>query len=106
MSWHNDKRVGRIERGYDKQWFKVRAMKLKSNPLCQRCESNGVVKPAVMVHHIKPISSHPQLRLVIDNLMSLCHDCHEVIEGRRYVGGCDERGYPIDSGHWWQRGIS
>lgn len=72
------------ERGYDKRWQLVRRLKLSRNPLCEWCESGrGAVVAADMVHHIKPITSHPDLRLDMSNLQSLCHDCHEVVEGRK-----------------------
>lgn len=32
---------------------------------------------ATMVHHIKPIKEHPELALSLDNLMSLCDQCHD-----------------------------
>jgi len=41
----------------------------------------GRVTIAEDVHHIKPIRTHPELRLVWDNLMSVCRECHKIIEG-------------------------
>lgn len=68
------------ERGYDGQWQKVRAMKLSQDPLCEAHLKQGSVVAATMVHHIKPVETHPELRLVMDNLMSLCNPCHEEVE--------------------------
>lgn len=34
------------------------------------------------VHHIKPIKEYPELCLDSNNLISLSHDAHEIIEGR------------------------
>lgn len=68
------------ERGYDATWQSVRNMKLSRDPLCERCERDVV---AVLVHHIKPIETHPELRLDMGNLMSLCQPCHETIHGKQ-----------------------
>ena len=35
-----------------------------------------------MVHHIKPLEDYPELALELDNLISLCNDCHEQITNR------------------------
>lgn len=68
------------ERGYDARWQKVRAIKLAQDPLCEQHIKRGQVVAATMVHHIQPVETHPELRLVMDNLMSLCNACHEEIE--------------------------
>ena len=66
------------ERGYDEDWKRVRLRKLAVNPLCERCDEQGRVEPAVMVHHIIPIEEGGA-RLDFDNLMSLCERCHDVM---------------------------
>ena len=68
------------ERGYDHQWRKLSERFRKHNPLCKNCYTLGRVEPAVDVHHIKPIRTHPELRLEWENLMSLCRACHDMIE--------------------------
>ena len=68
------------ERGYDHKWRKLSERFRKHNPLCMRCYENGRVEPVQDVHHIKPIRTHPELRLDWDNLMSLCRQCHDEIE--------------------------
>ena len=70
-------------RGYDRRWQMIRRIKLANDPLCERCESEGRVKAADMVHHVKPVDTHPEGRLVISNLQSLCYNCHEIVEGRK-----------------------
>ena len=75
------------ERGYDAQWQKVRDIKAAKNPLCEECLKEGRPDtPLDVVHHIKSIESHPELRLVMDNLMSLCISCHDQIyhKGERW----------------------
>jgi 5-methylcytosine-specific restriction enzyme A len=77
-----DERDSSGARGYDSKWRKVRAKYLSRHPLCQRCEEQGRVVLADVVHHIKPLDEGgPRLDQL--NLMSLCRDCHEIIHGRK-----------------------
>lgn len=68
------------ERGYDHQWRKLSERKRATDPLCEHCLSQGRTTPASEVHHIVPIAVAPHLRLDWDNLMSVCHPCHELLE--------------------------
>ncbi len=87
-----------------RQWRKVRKMKLNEYPLCANCEVVGLTVTADMVHHIKPVSEHPELAFDIDNLMSLCNQCHNSIEARGMMTGTREDGSPVDPGHsWWEK---
>ena len=70
------------DRGYDGQWQKVREMKASRDPLCEECLKLGPETPLDLVHHILPIETHPELRLVMENLMSLCKDCHAKIHSK------------------------
>ena len=40
------------------------------------------IRRAVQVHHIKTLKDHPELRLDSDNLISVCHECHDRLHGR------------------------
>lgn len=69
-----------------KQWLSTRAYKLSlTNHLCERCLENGVIKPAVDVHHkivLNESNIHdPNITLNIDNLMSVCKECHNIVHG-------------------------
>ena len=64
------------KRGYDSTWDKLRNQFLMKNPLCHDCLLKGTITPANEVHHVKKLREHPELRLVSDNLMSLCRSCH------------------------------
>lgn len=76
---YDDRRGNSGQRGYDARWQGVRAIKASQDPLCEMCLKNGHIKPLDVVHHIRPIETHPELRLSFDNLMSVCVACHESI---------------------------
>lgn len=71
----DDRRRGTsASRGYGGRWQKVRATKLRRNPVCEKC--NQLAK---VVHHL----DGDQLNNAIENLQSLCRDCHERAHGRK-----------------------
>lgn len=67
------------------RWRKLRATHMAAHPLCERCIENERLTPATVVHHIKPIESayglaeKTRLAFDEDNLMSLCHGCHDAV---------------------------
>jgi len=67
----------------DKRWKKLRAAKMRANPLCERCEKKNRVTPASEVHHKKPFDEGQtqeeieSLAFDWDNLESDCEPCHE-----------------------------
>lgn len=75
------------ERGYDKQWRKLRDMKLAASPWCEHCAARGFRTAATCVDHIKPVSHWPWLRLVWGNLASSCASCNRlkaITDAQRY----------------------
>ena len=67
-----------------KEWKRIREMALqRDGGMCQDCMDRmrmGVgFRPnrATMVHHIIPLSERPDLGLKMENLRSLCAECHE-----------------------------
>ena len=67
------------ERGYGSGWPRLRLAKLAANPACEAMiKCHGMV--ATEVHHKKPIAQFPHLRLDWDNLLSVCHPCHDELE--------------------------
>ena len=64
-------------------WHDLRNSYIREHPLCEECLSNGIIKPAEEVHHKTPFSQGAnaeerwELFLDMDNLQSLCHDCHK-----------------------------
>jgi 5-methylcytosine-specific restriction enzyme A len=71
------------KRGYDVTWQRVRKQKLSRDPLCESCMGEDRITAADEVHHDKPVRTHPELRLNLANLISLCGPCHRKVEGRR-----------------------
>lgn len=60
-----------------KEWKQMRALAFeRDNGLCQRCLKKGILKVANVVHHIVEVRDDWSLRLVLENLESLCHSCH------------------------------
>lgn len=78
-----DERATAAQRGYDASWRSLRRMKLNAYPLCEVCQREQRLTPATEVHHDKPIATHPELRLVWANLVSICRACHQRIEAQR-----------------------
>lgn len=70
------RRGSAYSRGYDGNWKGLREQKLSQNPLCERCEQDGVTMLANEVDHKVRIADWPGGRLRPDNLQSLCKPCH------------------------------
>ncbi len=62
---------------YDYTWRKIRQQYINAHPLCEMCNANSRVTPAVLVHHKKPIAEGGSNDF--SNLMSLCNACHNKI---------------------------
>jgi 5-methylcytosine-specific restriction protein A len=70
---------------YGSDWRKVRSEYLATHPLCELCAADGRTVPAVLVHHLKPLSDGGTNDW--DNLQSLCQACHS-------------RLHASERGHW------
>ena len=87
---HSKKEISRKNNRYDREqrderaakfyhssaWRKLRRIKMKEDPLCEMCLEEGRTEQADMVDHIVPVQVDWPLRLVKDNLQSLCNRCH------------------------------
>jgi 5-methylcytosine-specific restriction endonuclease McrA len=62
-------------RGHD--WRTLSERYRAINPLCEDCLGAGRTTAAAEVHHVIPITVAPELRLAIENLVSLCKSCHQ-----------------------------
>jgi 5-methylcytosine-specific restriction endonuclease McrA len=63
------------------QWRRVRKTYLEAHPLCVECQAKGVITPATIVDHIKPINIGGA-RFDFNNLQGLCDSCHNKKSGR------------------------
>jgi 5-methylcytosine-specific restriction enzyme A len=54
------------------RWRKLRARKLRANPVCEDCGREF----ANTVHHVEPRLEHPALAFSWSNLKSMCGPCH------------------------------
>ena len=60
-------------------WRKLRARILGQHPLCVECLRLGRVTPGLVVDHIIPYRTRPDLGLIASNLRALCAACHNRI---------------------------
>lgn len=75
-------------RGYGRRWRKFVAAYLQQHPLCSRCLDSGRTTRATLVHHKRPVTGPRDPGFYErGNHAGLCHDCHEVIHGRRRDNG-------------------
>ena len=72
---------------------------------CQDCKAKGIYTKANTVHHQQYVRRHPRLALSkvymfqgkeYQNLIPLCHDCHEIRHGYR----AKERKEPLTEEKW------
>lgn len=59
-------------------WKRLRDSYKRLHPLCEKCSSNGIFTPADIVDHVIEIKDDPSLKFSWDNLMCLCHRCHNI----------------------------
>lgn len=63
-------------RGYGSRWRQASKGYLVKHPLCFDCEQANRTEPATLVHHIKPVSTHPEAFWTRENWVGLCVSCH------------------------------
>jgi 5-methylcytosine-specific restriction protein A len=67
-----------------KEWRNIRVECFaRDGYLCQICNSIG--NQQLECHHIKPYAQYIDLRLSIDNLMTVCYDCHKYIHFGNHI---------------------
>lgn len=84
QEYYKQKQSERFKRGrfnkfyWSKDWKKLRETALiRDNYLCQDCLKNEKITKATDVHHKIKIKDDYSKRNDIDNLISLCKDCHK-----------------------------
>lgn len=61
------------------RWKAVRKLKFQQDPLCEICRAKGELVPTQVAHHIVVAKENPDLFFDMDNLQSLCTECHNRI---------------------------
>jgi 5-methylcytosine-specific restriction protein A len=83
-----ENRGNSTERGYGADWQRLRGVKLKHDPLCADCLEEGRTYAGqdynnpLEVHHIEKVADEPEMRLDLDNLMTLCRVQHSIRTAR------------------------
>lgn len=82
-------------------WKEIRTAVMKRDAwLCQDCLKAGIYKPAEEVHHIIPITptniNDESITLNMDNLISLCKDCHHKRHEKPNLGERRNRRYNVN----------
>jgi len=63
------------------RWTRMREWYIKRHPTCVNPRGiHDEVRPAVDIHHIVPLIEDMSKGLDADNLMSLCRECHAIVE--------------------------
>ena len=87
-----------------REWKRCRADYLNAHPFCENCLRKGRYTPATHVHHIIFLNrenvENPAIALSFDNLMAVCHNCHNEIHfknetTRRFTVGSDGHISPL-----------
>ncbi len=82
------------------RWLRLRKEVLTRHPVCEMCEKEGILSPAVEVHHVVPVETgltrmeKENLMYDAHNLMALCHACHVSVHqemGKGTKAGARER---------------
>ena len=88
-------------------WRQLRASHLRTNPLCVKCEEEGIANPGNTVDHRVPHKGNMELFLDPTNFDTLCATHHsstkQMEERHGYAPGANEDGTPADPRHPWFR---
>ncbi len=79
------KRIERREsanaRGYTSSWHRLARVHKACNPLCALCEAEGRTTVATISHHLTAIASGGAVLVGADELLAVCDECHQRVEG-------------------------
>lgn len=85
------------DRGYGREYRRLRKILLAREPLCRPCSLKGRTTVAVQVDHITPIAKGGATH-DIENLQPICADCHRdkcaLDKGHRVKPRITESGWP------------
>lgn len=66
-----------------KQWRDVRELALlRDDLICIHCKDKNIITKAECVHHIIYLENDITLAYTLDNLISLCNKCHQIIHSK------------------------
>lgn len=69
---------------HSKRWTLLRARKIAISPICEDCAKAGIITEVQEIHHERPCETAKSegemidLMFDINNLVSLCRDCHHL----------------------------
>ena len=75
-NYNLNEREGRQAFYRSPEWRCLRDYILSKKPLCDYCLKRDRITPAECVDHKIDIKIRPDLRLDMNNLQTLCHNCH------------------------------
>ena len=76
MNWQGGKsKIGQKLRNTLEYKIWQKAVYQKNNYICQKCKLTG---KKLHAHHVQNFAQFPELRLAIDNGITLCIDCHKL----------------------------
>lgn len=91
-----------------KAWHRLRAIRLRDEPVCRMCAQQGRVTAATIVDHIKPHKGDDALFFDYDNTQALCKTHHDSAKQKAEKRGVIEigntvSGEPLDPDHHWNK---
>jgi len=90
-------RASSKDRGYGREYRRLRALLLKREPLCRPCNAKGRTTVATQVDHILAIANGGAAH-DITNLQPICAECHQdkcnLDKGHRLRRRITEGGWP------------
>lgn len=73
IHWYENNTIGENHKKRNSYSYrKWRAAVIARDKVCQSCGSTKNLE----AHHIKPFATHPELRLDVNNGITLCRECH------------------------------
>lgn len=83
----------------DPKWKRKRRKILRRDGYrCRECRRYGRNREATEVHHVKHVDEWPELAYKDENLVSLCHACHNKMHPEKAIKARGGYGSPHPSG--------
>lgn len=89
------------------RWKRLRKLKRELDPFCERCKDKGKFVAAKIIHHKEYITADnyedDSIFFNLDNLESLCLDCHNKEHFGEKCSYCFDINGDIVSKEWYQK---